>query len=289
VAERDRAQLEGRLGKSRRMRLEVSDPERALDFARAVSGIRDAHREEEAIVVDPESDAAAATLLRVLVSDEIEVYSMQRLAPVAGGDLLRLHGAQRGDRQMSAPEICQATFQRDSLLRGSFLVASKEVKESLYGVRGSMWAVLSAIVLSLMSYLLLTDKELSLLDQSEMLYIITSLAVGLGLLVVGILAADAMVGEKERSTLEGLLLTPVGRGSLVAGKIFAVVASWLLIFVISAPYIFVGSAGTNLSGTTLLYTLVLGTLCVGGFAALTVAPRSSAPSSPAVETWPNNE
>jgi ABC-2 type transport system permease protein len=170
---------------------------------------------------------------------------------------------------MSAPTT-PAVSVRNSFARNSLRVASKEVKESLYAVRGSMWAVLSALVLSLMSYLLLTDKELSLLDQSEMLYIITSLAVGLGLLVVGILAADAVAGEKERSTMEGLLLTPVGRGPLVAGKIFAVVASWLLIFGISAPYIFVVSAGTNLSATALSYTFVLGTLCVGGFAALTV-------------------
>ncbi len=81
VAEGDRAQLEGRLGKSRRLRLEVSDPERALDIAGAVSWIRDVRREKGAIVVDPETDDAAATLLKVLVSDEIEVYSMQRLSP----------------------------------------------------------------------------------------------------------------------------------------------------------------------------------------------------------------
>lgn len=81
VAEGDRARLEGRLGKSRRLRLEVSDPERASDFAGAVSGIRDAHWDKDAVVVDAETDAAAATLLRILVSDEIEVYSMQRLSP----------------------------------------------------------------------------------------------------------------------------------------------------------------------------------------------------------------
>jgi ABC-2 type transport system permease protein len=90
-------------------------------------------------------------------------------------------------------------------------VGLKESKESLYAVRGSVWAVLSAIVLSLMSYLLLTDKELSLLDQSEMLYIVASLAVGLGLLVSGILARDSVAGERERTTLESLLLTPIGR------------------------------------------------------------------------------
>ncbi len=81
VAEGNRAQLGARLGKSRRMRLEVSDPGRALDIAGAVSWIRSARREKEAIVIDPETDDAAATLLKVLVSDEIEVYSMQRLNP----------------------------------------------------------------------------------------------------------------------------------------------------------------------------------------------------------------
>jgi ABC-2 type transport system ATP-binding protein len=81
VAEGDRAELEGRLGQGRRLRLEVSDPERALDFAGAVGGIRDTHRDNDAVVVDLEPDDAAATLLKVLVSDEIAVYSMQRLSP----------------------------------------------------------------------------------------------------------------------------------------------------------------------------------------------------------------
>jgi ABC-2 type transport system permease protein len=172
---------------------------------------------------------------------------------------------------MSAPAAFEKrSFERRSFARDSLRVARKEVLESLYAVRGSMWAVLAALVLSLMSYLLLTDKELSLLDQSEMLYIITSLSVGLALLVVGILAGDAVAGERERGTLEGLLLTPIGRGSLVAGKVWAVVASWLLIYAISAPYIYVVSAGTDLAAPALIYTFVLGTLCVAGFAALTV-------------------
>lgn len=152
----------------------------------------------------------------------------------------------------------------------AFRVALKESKENLYAVRGSVWAVVSAIVLSLMSYLLLTDAELSLLDQSEMLYIVASLAVGLGLLVSGILAGDSVAGEKERATLEGILLTPVGRGPLVLGKIGAVLAAWLLVFAIATPYILVVGSGTDLSGPALLYTFLLGTLCVAGFTALTV-------------------
>jgi ABC-2 type transport system permease protein len=163
-----------------------------------------------------------------------------------------------------------AAVGENSFLRDSVLVAAKEVKESVYGVKGSMWAVLSALVLSLMSYLLLTDKELSLLDQTEMLYIVTSLSVGLGLLVGGILGGDAVAGEKERSTLESVLLTPISRYSLVTGKVLSVLLAWFLIFAISAPYILVVGTGSTVSTPALIYTFTLGTLCVAGFAALVV-------------------
>lgn len=178
--------------------------------------------------------------------------------------------------------VSPVAVEKGSFLKDSLLVASKEIKESLYGVRGSMWAVLSAIVLSLMSYLLLTDKELSLLDQTEMLYIITSLCVGLGLLVAGILGSDAVAGERERSTLEGVLLTPVSRGSLVAGKVWAVLAAWLLIFAISAPYMLVVGAGSTVSTPALIYTFALGTMCVTGFAALVVGLSALASSGRSV-------
>jgi ABC-type transport system involved in multi-copper enzyme maturation permease subunit len=174
------------------------------------------------------------------------------------------------------------TVEKNSFLADSMHVAAKEVRESLYGVKGSMWAVLSAMVLSLMSYLLLTDKELSLLDQTEMLYIVASLCVGLGLLVAGILGGDAIAGERERSTLEGMLLAPVSRGSLVAGKLWAVLAAWLLVFAISAPYILVVGAGSTVAISALIYTLGIGTLCVAGFATLVVGLSALAASGRSV-------
>ena len=174
------------------------------------------------------------------------------------------------------------SVEKSSFLKDSLIVATKEIKESLYGVKGSMWAVLSAILLSLMSYLLMTDKELSLLDQTEMLYIVTSLSVGLGLLVAGILGGDAVAGERERSTLESALLTPVSRGSLVAGKVWAILVAWLLIFAISAPYILVVGTGSTVSAPALIYTFALGTLCVAGFAALGVGLSALASSGRSV-------
>ncbi len=180
--------------------------------------------------------------------------------------------------QRPASEATRDVTGRGAFLKDALLVAKKEVRESLFGVRGSMWAVVSALVLSLMSYLLLTDKELSLLDQSEMLYIVTSLSVGLGMLVTGILAGDSVAGERERSTLESILLSPIRLGSLLAGKVGAVIAGWLLIFAVSAPYILVVGAGSTVAFPALVYTFVLGTLCVGGFAALVVGMSSLARS-----------
>jgi len=179
---------------------------------------------------------------------------------------------------MDAP----TTSAKRSFARDSLQVAIKEVQESLYAVRGSLWAVLAALVLSLMSYLLLTDKELSLLDQSEMLNIISGLTIGLGMLVAGILAGDAVAGERERMTLESLLLAPVRLGSVVMGKIWSVLAAWLLIFAIAAPYILVVGAGSTVTGPALVYTFILGTLAVGGFAALIVGASALASSGRSV-------
>jgi ABC-type transport system involved in cytochrome c biogenesis permease component len=169
-----------------------------------------------------------------------------------------------------------ATVALESIVKDSLRVATKEAKENSYVAKGSMWAMLSAIVLALTSSdLLLTGKEISLLDQSEILYVVTSLAVGLGLLVAGLLAADSVVVEKGRmTTLEDQLLTPTKRGALLLGKVLGVMTVWLLIFMISAPYILVVGFGTSVSWMALIYTFVLGTLCVAGFATLTVGLRS---------------
>ena len=81
VAEGDRFELEGRLGKSRRLRLEVSDPLRALDLASHVHGIGEARREGNALIVNPEGEDSTPTLIRVLVEGGVNLYGVQRLAP----------------------------------------------------------------------------------------------------------------------------------------------------------------------------------------------------------------
>lgn len=186
-----------------------------------------------------------------------------------GVGLLRPHGAggERGGVAMNAP----AAVAGGSFLKDSVRIGTREARRNLYGARGSMWAVLTAVVLNLASSdLLLTDKELSSSGQGQVLYTVASLAIGMGLLVAGVFAADPVSGKKERTAPEGVLPDPTKRGALLFGKVLGVLAMWLLIFAISAPYILVAGFGASVPWVGLIYTFVLGTFCVAGFATLTV-------------------
>jgi len=189
--------------------------------------------------------------------------------PFAGAGLFRPPGAVggRGCVAMYAPDVAAG----GSFLKDFVRIGAREARRNLYGVRGSMWAVLSAVVLNLVSAdLLLTDKELSSSGQDQVLYTLASLAIGLGLLVAGVFAADPVSGKKERATPEGGPLTPAKRGAPLLGKVWGVLATWFLVFAISVPYVLVAGIGASVPWAVLIYAFVLGTLCVAGFATLTV-------------------
>ena len=58
----------------------MSNPERALELARVLRDVRQADLEGQTIVVDAEEEAVMAVLVRILVSDGVEVYSARRTA-----------------------------------------------------------------------------------------------------------------------------------------------------------------------------------------------------------------
>lgn len=162
-----------------------------------------------------------------------------------------------------------------SFLRDSVRIGTKEVQGSLYSIRGSMWALFSAVVLNLTSsHLLLTGNELSSSGQNEILYVVASLAIGLGLLVAGVSAAEPVTGKKERVMLDGMVLVPTKRGALLLGKVWGAIALWFLIFVVSAPHILLVGLGAGVPWAGLIHTLILGTFCVASFATLTVGIRA---------------
>jgi len=88
-------------------------------------------------------------------------------------------------------------------------IIQKEIRESILTPKGFLWYVFTSVILSILSYFFLTNNELSLLDQSQMLYMIMNFITVLGVLMGLVLGADVFAGEIERGTLEALFLSPV--------------------------------------------------------------------------------
>jgi ABC-type transport system involved in multi-copper enzyme maturation permease subunit len=144
----------------------------------------------------------------------------------------------------------------------------KELKGELYTWKSAMWLLIASLLFSATSYLLLTNKELSLLDQTELLWLLSKIIIGVGLFIVTIEASSILNIEFEKDTAENLFLAPITLQEIVSGKILFIITLWIFIFIVSVPYIIVTSAGSSLAGSFMGYLLLLGTLAVLGFAML---------------------
>jgi len=105
-------------------------------------------------------------------------------------------------------------------------------------------------------------------EQRESVNLAMQVAVTVGVLVTLVVSADAISGERERGTLEALLLTPVSRRAIVGGKLVGALTLWFGAFAVSAPYVWVLGHGVSLVAEALLLGLVVGTLLAFALAAL---------------------
>lgn len=152
----------------------------------------------------------------------------------------------------------------------TWCVMQKEIREGIVTPKGFIWYILASVILSILSYLFLTNSELSLLDQGEMVYMLMNLVAALGMLAGMVSGADSIAGEMERSTLETLLLSPAGKTEIATGKLGAAVANWVIILAISIPYlIVVGRGGHNLPAG-IAYLAVLGTVLTAIFSSFSM-------------------
>ena len=103
--------------------------------------------------------------------------------------------------------------------RGWAVVLEQELRDTWLGGRGLVLVFAFSVVLSTIAYLVATNAALNFLEQREAVGLIVQVAVGMGGLLVVVTAADAVSGERERATLEALLLAPVSRRQLAAKKL----------------------------------------------------------------------
>lgn len=147
----------------------------------------------------------------------------------------------------------------------------KELQGELYTWKSMLWIVFASLLFSFTSYFLLTDRELSLLDQTEMMLLFGQVIIGVALLFIAVDASSSITIEFEKGTAETLFLTPLRIKDFIFGKFLASLTLWCFLFVVSLPYVVVSSFGSNLTLAFIGYLALLGTLGVIGIVAFTFA------------------
>ena len=128
--------------------------------------------------------------------------------------------------------------------------------------------LLFSILLSAVTYLTSTNQALNFLEQRESVNLVLQLAVAVGVLVTLVVSADGISGERERGTLESLLVTPVSRRSMIIGKLIAALTLWFATFLVTIPYVWVLARGVGILGQALALGFFVGTLVAVGLGSI---------------------
>ena len=149
---------------------------------------------------------------------------------------------------------------------GWLVVAGQEVRDLWLAGRGPIVVLAFSLLLSALTYLAATNKELNLLDQKDTVNLIMQVTLAVGVALALLLSADAVSGERERGTLEALLLTPLGPREIGLGKLLAALTVWPVAVAVSVPYAWALRPGSGLFTDAVLSEIVVGTLVAVAFA-----------------------
>jgi ABC-2 type transport system permease protein len=140
------------------------------------------------------------------------------------------------------------------------IVAGQELRDLWFGGRGLTLSLAFSVLLSVIAYLVATNQALNFLEQREAVNLTLQVAIAIGTLLALLTAADSVSGELERGTLETLLLTPVSRLQLLAGKALGALSLWVAALAITIPYVWFLGRGVAIVGDAVASGAVVGTL-----------------------------
>jgi ABC-2 type transport system permease protein len=149
---------------------------------------------------------------------------------------------------------------RRSTLHASWVVCRRELLDLWLSGRGIPLTLAYAVLLSVTSYLVASNQALNFLEQREAVNLTLQVAVAVGGLLVLLAAGDAISGERERETLETLLLTPAPRRALVIGKGAAALSLWVSAFVVCTVHLVYLGRGVGIVASAVTAGFVVGTL-----------------------------
>lgn len=159
------------------------------------------------------------------------------------------------------------------------VVFRRELAELWSGTKGLGVLFGFTVLLSLLAYLASADAGINLLDARESVGVVVQMSIGLGSLAALVVSADAISGERERGTLEALLVTPVSRSQLVVGKLLAATTMWVASLLVALPFVAVMADGPGVARDAVVVLLLAGALVAAALTALGLAISSIAMSN----------
>ena len=148
------------------------------------------------------------------------------------------------------------------------IVFFKELRDLWIGGKALHLILMYTVLLGVYSYLLASSEDVMLMTVKGVALEMVKTSIAVGLFISLIISADTIAGERERMTLEGLLLTPASRPQIVAGKFLAALSPWPVALAIAIPYWMVLTKGDAVFGKAVFWGAVLGTLLAPALAAL---------------------
>jgi len=149
-----------------------------------------------------------------------------------------------------------------------WLVFRRELTDLWIGGKAFNLVLIYSILLGGMVYIYSFNTELSLIPPKEATYEMLKNAMAVAMFVGLIIGADAFSGERDRATLESLLLTPANRRQIIMGKFLAAFSIWPAAYVIAIPYLYVLAQGDEVLAPALFWGAVTGTILVIGYTAV---------------------
>lgn len=154
------------------------------------------------------------------------------------------------------------------------VVARQELIDLWFSSKGLSVLFGFTLLLAVLSYLASADAGINLLDARESVGVVVQTSIALGTLAALVVSADAISGERERGTLEALLVTPVSRRHIVVGKLLAATTMWIAALAVALPFVAVMAEGPGIAFDAVATLVVAGSLVAMALTALGLAVSS---------------
>jgi hypothetical protein len=156
----------------------------------------------------------------------------------------------------------------DSVVPTWQLILKSELMDLWIGGKAFNLLLIYSALLGIISYTYSFSTELSLAPPQEAVYEMIKNATAFSIFMGLVIGADSLSGERDRSTLESLLLTPVNRRHIIVAKLLAGISPWPAAYLISIPFLYLLAQGNEVLGPAMLWGAVTGTVLILGYTGL---------------------